>query len=76
MATNPAGAAAAYGSISSAPGRRCQAQTIETIASETSAGITAATTVEEATDAIYAIAVADRAVTTNSIGRASSVEAS
>lgn len=76
MATNPAGADPAYGTISSAPGRRCQAQTIETIASETSAGITGATTVAEATDAIFAIAVADRAVTSNSVGRATSVEAS
>lgn len=76
MATNPAGADPAYGTISNAPGRRCQAQTIQTLASETSAGITGATTVEEATDAIFAIAVADRAVTTSSIGRASSVEAS
>jgi len=76
MATNPAGAAAAYGSISNAPGRRDQVQVIKTLAAETSAGITAATTVEEATDAIYAIALADRAVTSSSIGRASSVEAS
>jgi hypothetical protein len=76
MATNPAGADPAYGSISNAPGRRCQAQTIETIAAESSAALLAATTVEEATDAIFDIAVADRAVTTNTIGRAQSVEAS
>lgn len=70
MATKAAELVSAYGGISNAPGRRCQAQTIETIAVETSAGITGATTVEEAYDAIFAIAVADRAVTTNSVGRA------
>ncbi|MFZ9316978.1 MAG: hypothetical protein ACO236_06865 [Candidatus Nanopelagicaceae bacterium] len=75
MAIKAAELVSTYGDISSAPGRRCQAQTIETIAAETSAGITAATTVEEATDAIFAIAVADREVTSNSIGRATSVEA-
>lgn len=74
MATNPAGADPAYGGISNAPGRRDQAQTIQTIASETSAGITAATTVAQAHEAIAAIAIADRAVTTTSIGRATSVE--
>lgn len=73
MSTKAAELVSAYGEISSAPGRRCQAQTIETIASETSAGITGATTVAEATDAIFAIAVADRAVTSNSVGRATSV---
>lgn len=73
MATKAAELVSAYGDVSSAPGRRCQAQTIETIATETSSGITSATTVEDAYDAIFAIAVADRAVTTNSIGRATSV---
>jgi len=75
MATKAAELVSAYGGISNAPGRRCQAQTIETIAAETSAGITGATTVEDAYDAIFAIAVADRAVTTNSIGRATGINA-
>jgi hypothetical protein len=75
MTTKAAELISAYGDISNAPGRRCQAQTIETIASETSAGITGATTVAEAHEAIAAIAIADRAVTSNSIGRATSVSA-
>jgi hypothetical protein len=74
MATKAAELLSTYGDISNAPGRRRQAQTIETIAGETSAGITGATTVEDAYDAIFAIAVADREVTGNSIGRATSVE--
>ncbi len=74
MATNPAGADPAYGSISTAPGRRCKAQNIDTLATKTSAGITAATTVKQAEDAIYAIAIADKAVTTTTIGRATRVE--
>lgn len=75
MAIKAAELVSTYGDISSAPGRRDQVQVIKTLAAETSAGITAATTVEEATDAIYAIALADRAVTSTSIGRATSVEA-
>lgn len=74
MATKAAELVSAYGDISNAPGRRCQAQTIETIAGETSAGITGATTVAQAHEAIAAIAIADRAVTSTSIGRASRVE--
>ena len=74
MATKAAELLSAYGDISNAPGRRQQARTIETIASETSAGITGATTVAEAHEAIAAIAIADRAATANSIGRATSVE--
>ena len=74
MATKAAELVSAYGDVSSAPGRRCQAQTIETIASETSAGITGATTVAQAHEAIAAIAIADREVTTTSIGRATRVE--
>jgi hypothetical protein len=74
MTTKAAELISAYGDISNAPGRRCQAQTIETIASETSAGITGATTVAQAHEAIAAIAIADRATTANSIGRATSVE--
>ncbi len=74
MATNPAGADPAYGGISNAPGRRDQAQTIQTIASETSAGITAATTVAQAHEAIAAIAIADREVTTTTYGRVTRVE--
>ena len=75
MATKAAELVSAYGEISSASGRRCQAQTIETLAGETSAGITGATTVEDAYDAIFDIVLADREVTSNSIGRASSVSA-
>jgi hypothetical protein len=74
MATKAAELVSAYGDISNAPGRRCQAQTIQTLAAETSAGITGATTVEDAYDAIFDIVLADRAITTNSIGRATSVE--
>jgi hypothetical protein len=74
MATKAAELVSAYGDVSSAPGRRCQAQTIETIASETSAGITGATTVEDAYDAIFAIAVADREVTTDTFGRVTRIE--
>lgn len=74
MATKAAELVSAYGDISNAPGRRTQAQTIETIAGETSAGITGATTVAEAHEAIAAIAIADREVTSNSVGRASSIE--
>lgn len=74
MTTKAAELISAYGDISNAPGRRCQAQTIQTIASETSAGITGATTVAQAHEAIAVIAIADRATTANSIGRATSVE--
>jgi hypothetical protein len=74
MATKAAELVSTYGEISNAPGRRRQAQTIETIASETSAGITGATTVAQAHEAIAAIAIADREVTGNSVGRASSIE--
>lgn len=74
MATKAAELLSAYGDLSNAPGRRRQAQTIETIAGETSAGITGATTVAQAHEAIAAIAIADRATTANSIGRATSVE--
>ena len=63
-----------YGDISSAPGRRDKLENVKTLATKTSAGITAATTVKEAEDAIYAIALADKAVTTTSIGRATRVE--
>jgi hypothetical protein len=75
MTTKAAELISAYGDISNAPGRRTQAQTIETIAGETSAGITGATTVEDAYDAIFDIVKADRTVTSNSIGRATSVSA-
>lgn len=75
MTTKAAELVSAYGDISNAPGRRCQAQTIETIAGETSAGITGATTVAQAHEAIAAIAIADRAVATRQIGRASTLEA-
>jgi len=73
MPTKAAELISAYGNISNAPGRRCQAQTIQTLAGETSAGITEATTVAQAHEAIAAIAIADRATTSNSIGRATSV---
>lgn len=75
MATKAAELLSAYGEISSAPGRRCQAQTIETIAGETSAGITDATTVAQAHEAIAAIAIADREVEARRVGRATTVEA-
>jgi hypothetical protein len=74
MAIKEAGVVPTYGDISNAPGRRRQAQTIETIAGETSAGITGATTVAQAHEAIATIAIADREVTANSIGRATSLE--
>ncbi len=74
MATKAAELVSAYGDVSSAPGRRCQAQTIQTIASETSAGITGATTVAQAHEAIAAIAIADRDVTTTTYGRVTRVE--
>jgi hypothetical protein len=74
MATKAAELVSAYGDVSSAPGRRRQAQTIETIAGETSSGITNATTVEDAYDAIFNIAVADREVTTDTYGRVTRVE--
>jgi hypothetical protein len=74
MTTKAAELISAYGDISNAPGRRCQAQTINTLAGETSVGITGATTVEDAYDAIFDIVKADRTVTSNSIGRATSVE--
>lgn len=63
-----------YGDISSAPGRRSELENIPSLATKTSAGITGATNVKEAEDAIYAIALADKAVTTTSIGRATRVE--
>jgi hypothetical protein len=75
MATKAAELVSAYGAISNAPGRRRQAQTIETIAAETSAGITGATTVAEAHEAIAAIAIADREVDTRKSGRARTIEA-
>jgi len=73
MTTKAAELISAYGDISNAPGRRCQAQTIETIAGET---LTLAQnpTVAVAHEAIAAAAIADRATTANSIGRATSVE--
>ena len=74
MATKAAELVSAYGDISNAPGRRCQTQTVETVAGESNAGLLAATTVEEAYDAINDIVVGDRAVTSNSIGRATRVE--
>lgn len=73
MATLPAGGSL-YGDISSAPGRRSELEGTQTLATKTSAGITAATTVKEAEDAIYAIALADKAITTTTTGRATRVE--
>jgi len=75
MATKAAELLSAYGAISNASGRRRQAQTIETIASETIAGFTGPTTVADVHEAIAAIAIADREVTQNSVGRATSIEA-
>lgn len=74
MATKAAELVSAYGEISSAPGRRDQLENVKTLATKTSSGITAATTVKEAEDAIFAIALADKAVTTTSVGRATRVE--
>lgn len=74
MATKAAELVSAYGDISSAPGLRSELQVIDTIANETSAGITGATTVADAEAAIAAIALADRAITTNTVGRATRVE--
>jgi hypothetical protein len=79
MATNPAGEVSAYGSISNAPGRRNALQLINSISSveigEGGEGITYESTVGEIEEAITTIAKADREVTSNSIGRATSVEA-
>jgi hypothetical protein len=75
MATKAAELVSAYGDISNAPGRRAQAQTIETIAGETSSGITAATTVAQAHEAIAAIAIADPEVAVRQVGRATTREA-
>lgn len=74
MAIKAAELVSAYGDISSAPGRRSELEGVKSLATKTSAGITGATTVKDAEDAIYAIALADKAVTTNSIGRATRVE--
>lgn len=74
MATKAAELVSAYGDISSAPGRRSELENVKTLSSKTSSAILAATTVKEAEDAIYAIALADKAVTSNSIGRATRVE--
>jgi hypothetical protein len=63
-----------YGEISSAPGRRSELEGIASLATNTSAGITGATTVKQAEDAIYAIALADKAITTTTTGRATRVE--
>ena len=73
MAIKAAELVSTYGDISSAPGRRSELQNIPSLTTKTSAGITAATTVKDAEDAIYAIALADKVVTTNSIGRATGV---
>lgn len=73
MATLPAGGSL-YGDISSAPGRRSELENVKTLATKTSAGITGATTVKDAEDAIYAIAIADKAITTTTTGRATRVE--
>ena len=73
MTTKPAGGTA-YGSISFEPGRRTQLREIDSIATKTSAGITAATTVTQAEQAIAAIAIADKAITTTTTGRATRVE--
>lgn len=75
MATKAAEIVSAYGDISKAPGRRRQAQTIETIAGQSSAGITGATTVAQAHEAIAALAIADRVVARRRIGRATTREA-
>ena len=74
MATKAAELVSAYGDISSAPGRRSELENIKSLATKTSAGITAATTVKQAEDAVYAIAIADKAVTTTSVGRATRVD--
>ena len=63
-----------YGSISNAPGRRSELENVVPLATKSSAGLLAATTVKEAEDAIYAIARTDKAVTTTSVGRATRVE--
>lgn len=74
MATKAAELVSAYGDISNAPGRRDQIEVVKTVATESSAALLAATTVESATAAIADIVIADRAVTGTSIGRASRVE--
>jgi hypothetical protein len=73
MATLPAGGSQ-YGDISSAPGRRSELEGNKLLADKTSAGITGATTVKDAQDAVYAIALADKAITTTTTGRATRVE--
>lgn len=74
MATKAAELLNSYGDISNAPGRRDAAQTIDTIADQTSAGITGATTVAQAHEAIASIAIADRTVAYRRIGRARTIE--
>lgn len=73
MATLPAGGSS-YGNISTAPGRRSDLEGNALLATKTSAGITAAVTVKDAQDAVYAIARADKAVTSTTVGRATRVE--
>lgn len=74
MATKAAELVSAYGDISNAPGRRCEIRGVDTVAGESSSALLAATTVEEAYESIQDIVIGDRAVTSNSIGRATRVE--
>lgn len=74
MATKAAELITSYGDISNAPGRRDAAQTIDTIADKTSAGITGATTVAQAHEAIANIAITDRSAEYRRIGRARTIE--
>lgn len=74
MATKAAELVSSYGDISNAPGRRRQAQTIETIEGQ-SLVLASNPTVKVAHEAIAAAAIADRTVAKRSIGRARSVPA-
>lgn len=74
MATKAAELVSAYGDISNAPGRRDQIEGVDTIAGESSSALLAATTVEEAYEAIASIAIADRTVAYRRIGRARTIE--
>ena len=73
MATLPA-SGSPYGDISSAPGRRSELENVKTLSTLGSTALTNATTVKAAEDAIYAIALADKATSFRRTGRARSVE--
>jgi hypothetical protein len=74
MATKPQGESQ-YGDISSAPGRRCKLEDFDTSVGSKATVLGANPTVNAAKAAIATAVIADRAVTSTSIGLASRVEA-